>query len=88
MKPTKSKIVVYDREMLDEQNFWVKILSERPDGSFPSADYARPAAFQTQRDTLSVTISQSSYERLNPVDQGQSIPGIRRPDSSSESLSL
>jgi non-ribosomal peptide synthetase component F len=69
-KPAESDLVIFDRQIIEEKNYWVEKLAAEPEGTTLRPDFLRPKTFSGQTATFDVILPAETCERLLTVSGG------------------
>ena len=59
-----SEVVIFDRNLIMERDYWIKNLSQEIAASNLRLDYERPASYSAHADVVEISLTDDLYERL------------------------
>src|SRR5688572_9565210 len=69
-KPAESDLVIFDRQIIEEKNYWLEKLAAEPEGTTLPPDFLRPNTSSGRTATLDVSLPAQTCERLLTVSGG------------------
>jgi len=70
MSETRSDFMVFDRRAFEEREYWLKQLSARGEVSGLRPDFARPAVFSAETESLTLDLEGDLYQRVLQLTKG------------------
>lgn len=67
MKRNKSTLLVFDRKLLEEKEYWLQKLSQEIGETNLILDFPRPDVYRNEKDAVDITITEGLHERLKKI---------------------
>ncbi len=70
MEKNESKILLLDRKLMEEKEYWIQKLSQGMGDSNLRLDYQRPADYREEKESVDLHLGGELFQRLNKVTGG------------------
>src|SRR5262245_28446680 len=67
MVRNESSLIVFDRELIEEGNYWVENLLRRGSAANLTPDYSRPAAFSPEKQTIETPFTEELVQAVSTL---------------------